>query len=151
MENNRDLEIISKKLNGEVKFLFKKPFEKDNCVLSSGIRIEFETIPSYNTNKKFHPKENGWLGYIVNIDGKNYYIAGDTDITEEAKEVKCDVAFLPCGGTYTMTATEAANLANIMKPEIAVPTHYGAIVGDKDDGKMFISLLNNVKGVEIIK
>ena len=57
--------------------------------------IKFETIPAYNTNKQFHPKENGWVGYIIEIAGNRYYIAGDTDITEENKKVKCDVAFVP--------------------------------------------------------
>lgn len=57
--------------------------------------IKFETIPAYNTNKQFHPKENGWVGYIIELAGNRYYIAGDTDITEENKKVKCDVAFVP--------------------------------------------------------
>ena len=64
--------------------------------------IKFETIPAYNTNKTFHPKENGWVGYSITLDDIRYYIAGDTDITEENRKVKCDVAFVPVGGTYTM-------------------------------------------------
>ena len=74
--------------------------------------IEFHTIPAYNTNKKFHPKENNWVGYIIKINNISYYIAGDTDITDENRKVKCDVAFLPVGGTYTMNFEEAADLAN---------------------------------------
>ena len=80
--------------------------------------IKFETIPAYNTNKKFHPKENNWVGYIVEIENNKYYIAGDTDITEENKKVKCDIAFIPVGGTYTMDYKEAAELTNIIKPKI---------------------------------
>ena len=63
-------------------------------------------------DKPFHPKENGWVGYIIELDGIRYYIAGDTDITEESKKVKCDVAFVPVGGTFTMDYKEAANLIN---------------------------------------
>ena len=74
--------------------------------------IKFETIPAYNTNKTFHSKKNGWVGYIIIINGIRYYIAGDTDITEENRKVKCDVAFVPVGGTYTMDFKEAANLIN---------------------------------------
>ena len=66
--------------------------------------IKFETIPAYNTNKTFHPKENYWVGYIITLDGIRYYIAGDTDITEENRKVKCDVAFVSVGGTYTMNS-----------------------------------------------
>ena len=71
--------------------------------------IKFETIPEYNTNKTFHPKENGWVGYIITLDDIRYYIAGDTDITEENRRVKCDVAFVPVGGTYTMALKRQHN------------------------------------------
>ena len=104
--------------------------------------INFSTIPAYNINKNFHPKENNWVGYILNINNVKYYIAGDTDINEENKNVKCDVAFLPVGGTYTMDYKEAADLANIIKPKIAVPIHYGIIVGTKEDALNFKKLIN---------
>lgn len=100
--------------------------------------IKFSTVSSYNVNKQFHPKENNWVGYIIELDGNKYYIAGDTDINEDNKLVKCDVAFVPVGGTYTMTASEAAELINIIKPKIAVPIHYGSIVGDEEDALTFI-------------
>lgn len=114
--------------------------------------IKFETIPAYNTNKQFHPKENGWVGYIIEIRGIRYYIAGDTDITEENKKVKCDVAFVPVGGTYTMDFKEAAELVNEIKPKIAIPIHYGSIVGTKQDATDFIKLLHpEIKGVILMK
>ena len=104
--------------------------------------IKFETIPAYNVNKTFHPKENEWVGYIIEIKGIRYYIAGDTDITEENKKVKCDVAFVPVGGTYTMDFREAAELINEIKPKVAVPIHYGSVVGTKQDAIDFVKLLN---------
>ena len=104
--------------------------------------IEILTIPAYNINKKFHPKENNWVGYILYINDIRYYIAGDTDITDENKKVNCDVAFLPVGGTYTMDYSEAAELANIIKPKIVVPIHYGIIVGTKEDATRFKNLIN---------
>lgn len=103
--------------------------------------ISFETIPAYNVNKHFHPKEEGWVGYILEFDGVRYYIAGDTDITPENRNVKCDIAFVPVGGTYTMTAEEAAQLVNELKPKIAVPIHYGKVVGSKEDAKKFEELI----------
>lgn len=112
--------------------------------------INFEVIPAYNTNKSFHPKENNWVGYIIELDGKKYYIAGDTDIAEEAKNVVCDVAFVPVGGTYTMTAKEAAELVNIIKPTIAVPVHYGSIVGTKEDAIEFEKYLSNATQCRIM-
>ena len=114
--------------------------------------IKFETISAYNTNKTFHPKENGWVGYIIIINGIRYYIAGDTDITEENKQVKCDVAFVPVGGTYTMDFKEAANLINEIKPKIAIPIHYGSVVGTEQDAIDFIRLLHpEIKGIILMK
>ena len=104
--------------------------------------IEVHTIPAYNTNKAFHKKEYGWVGYLIMLDEITYYIAGDTDITEENLQVRCDVAFVPVGGTYTMTYEEAARLVNQIHPKIAVPIHYGSIVGTKEDGKKFSELLD---------
>ena len=89
--------------------------------------IKFSTISAYNTNKTFHPKENEWVGYIIELENSKYYIAGDTDITDENKKVKCDVAFVPVGGTYTMDFKEAAHLINEIKPKIAVPIHLSLI------------------------
>ena len=114
--------------------------------------IKFETIPAYNTNKIFHPKENGWVGYIITLDDIRYYIAGDTDITEENRRVKCDVAFVPVGGTYTMDFKEAAQLINEIQPKIAVPIHYGSVVGTKQDATDFIKLLHpSIKGIILMK
>ena len=121
-------------------------FEKTNIVLvepNQKYKLEnqgliFETIPAYNVNKNFHKKEMNWVGYILEIEGKRVYVAGDTDITEENKQVKCDIALVPIGGTYTMEAKEAAELVNIIKPKIAIPIHYGAIVGNKEDEKIFV-------------
>ena len=114
--------------------------------------IKFETISAYNTNKTFHPKENGWVGYIIIINGIRYYIAGDTDITEENKQVKCDVAFVPVGGTYTMDFKEAASLINEIKPKIAIPIHYGSLVGTEQDAIDFVRLLHpEIKGIILMK
>ena len=102
-----------------------------------------EAVPAYNINKNFHEKANEWVGYIINIDGKRIYHAGDTDFIPEMKEIKeIDIALLPVGGTYTMDAKEAAEAANTIKPKIAVPMHYDSIVGSEEDAKRFKDLCN---------
>lgn len=103
--------------------------------------INVETIPSYNINKPYHPKENNWVGYILNNEGKRIYIPGDTDITEENMKIQCDILFVPIGGTYTMNYEEGAKLTNIIKPKVAIPVHYGKIVGKKEDAEEFKKLL----------
>ena len=101
----------------------------------SGIQIQ--AVPAYNRLKPFHPKRNGWIGYNVLMDGVRYYVAGDTDAVRELSSVECDVAMVPIGGTYTMTAKEAAKLINEIRPQVAIPTHYGSIVGKLEDGDVF--------------
>ena len=96
-----------------------------------------ETIPAYNILKSFHPRKKNWLGYVVTFEGRMIYVAGDTDLTPESKQVKCDIAFVPAGGKFTMNALKAAELVNIIQPEIAVPTHYGDVVGKPGDGRTF--------------
>ena len=99
--------------------------------------LEFETVPAYNLLKPFHPKSAEWVGYVLRIDGQRIYIAGDTDATKEAKAVKCEVALVPIGGTYTMDAKKAAELVNAIRPNVAIPVHYGSIVGKPADGDVF--------------
>lgn len=147
--------VISKDLLTK---LLKKGINKNAIIVAEPNKeyetqgINFNTIPAYNINKKFHPKENNWLGYIITINNVKYYVAGDTDITDENRKVKCDVAFVPVGGTYTMDFKEAARLINEIKPKIAVPIHYGSIVGTEQDARNFINLLNSeIKGVILIK
>ena len=136
--------------------LLRKGFRKDSIITVEPNKkymiqgMKFETIPAYNTNKQFHPKENGWVGYIIEIKGVRYYIAGDTDITEENRRVKCDVAFVPVGGTYTMDFKEAAKLVNEIKPKMAIPIHYGDIVGTKQDAIDFSKLLHPEIKCEIL-
>ncbi|MCR5267339.1 MAG: MBL fold metallo-hydrolase [Lachnospiraceae bacterium] len=108
----------------------------------------FETVASYNTLKPFHPKHAGNVGYILNIAGNRIYIAGDTDATKEAKDVKCDVALVPIGGTYTMDAKAAAELINTICPKVAIPVHFGGIVGKKEDAAKFASLVKEPVIVE---
>lgn len=130
-------------------------FKKENIVIVEPNKeyhienIKIKTIPAYNINKKFHPKENNWVGYILEVENKKIYIAGDTDITEESKEINCDIALVPIGGTYTMNPKEAAQLINTMKPKKVIPTHYAQIVGKKEDAIEFKNLVNSNISVEI--
>ena len=110
--------------------------------------IQFKVIPAYNVNKQFHAKEKQYAAYIVNMNGCRYYVAGDTDVNEDNLKVECDIALVPVGGTYTMTVSEAAELVNAIRPKVAIPTHYGLIVGDSEDGKKFSALID--KGIEVV-
>lgn len=114
--------------------------------------ISFETVPSYNIDKDYHKKGSNWVGYIININSKTYYVAGDTDVIPEMNGIKTDVAFLPVGGTYTMTAAQAAAAANIIKPFVVVPIHFADIVGTVEDAQKFIEGLDSgIRGVILKK
>jgi L-ascorbate metabolism protein UlaG (beta-lactamase superfamily) len=96
--------------------------------------VKVTAVAAYNTNKDFHPKANGWVGYVVTLSsGQRIYHTGDSDATPEMKTVQTDVALMPCGGTYTMTAAEVAAAANEFKPAILIPMHWGDIVGSRTD------------------
>jgi L-ascorbate metabolism protein UlaG (beta-lactamase superfamily) len=99
--------------------------------------VDIEVWPAYNTNKNFHPKSAGMLSFVATLDGIRYYHAGDTDFIPEMKDLEVDIAFLPVSGTYVMTAEEAIEAAKAIKPKVAVPMHYGAIVGGVDDALRF--------------
>ena len=111
--------------------------------------LKVETVPSYNILKPFHPKSAGWVGYILTVGGKRIFIAGDTDATDEIKKVQCDIALVPIGGTYTMDAKKAAELINTIQPEVAIPVHYGTIVGKPADGDVFAANVKEPVKVEI--
>ncbi len=104
--------------------------------------IKFRTVPSYNLEKKFHKKKKNWVGYIIDVDEASYYFAGDTDYIPEMDEIEADVVFLPVGGTYTMNAEEAAKAANSIKPKVAVPIHFGTVVGTREDAETFAKNLD---------
>ena len=125
---------VIEKLDSNYKTLEVKPENIYNLN-----NISFMTVPAYNIDKEYHPKDAGYVGYIVTLNNVTYYIAGDTDVLDELKVIKADVIFLPVGGTYTMTREEAVDLANTIKPKYAVPIHYGLAVGDELDAKYFVN------------
>ena len=102
--------------------------------------VKIEAVPAYNVNKQFHPKVNNWVGYIFTLDGERIYQAGDTDAVPEMNDIKADMVILPVGGTYTMTAEEAAGVVNKINPKIAIPMHFGKIVGSEEDAEKFKKL-----------
>ena len=103
---------------------------------------EVYTIASYNVGKQFHTKDMGYLGYLVKIEDQIVYVAGDCDQNDDNLRIKCDIALIPVGGKYTMDYRQAADLVNSIKPKLAIPTHYGYIVGDMDCGDRFIELVD---------
>lgn len=124
----------AKQLKGNIKIM------KPGDILTVD-NVTIESVPAYNPNKAYHPKVNKWMGFIVTLDKERLYYASDTDPIPEMKEVKnIDVALFPVGGTYTMNPEEAAEAAEIVNPEIAVPYHYGDIVGSEEDAQSFASL-----------
>ena len=110
--------------------------------------MQVRAVPAYNTNKPNHPKESGHVGYVVQMDGRKVYHAGDTDLIPEMADIGCDVALLPVGGTYTMTAEEAIEALEMIQPEYAVPMHYGDTLGGPDAAETFQN--GAPAGVEVV-
>ncbi len=111
-----------------------KPGEKKKV-----LGVEFETIDAYNTDREklqFHPHSNRWVGYIINVDGKRVYHAGDTDLTEEMGRVNTDLALLPVGGTYTMDIEEGLAATKQIRARNFAPMHYKALLGKEGSAKL---------------
>lgn len=130
-----------------------KPGDKVNV---QGIAIE--AVPAYNTNKinpgtgkPFHPKEDNKVGFIVTVNNVRIYHAGDTDAIPEMSKIKADIALLPVSGTYVMTAEEAAQAVNMIKPKLAIPMHIGKIVGSTKDAEKFKELVKECEVVILTK
>ena len=103
--------------------------------------ITVEVVPAYNLTRQGHPRGNNWVGYVLNLDGRRVYHAGDTDRIPEMKDIRADVVMVPVGGTYTMDAAEAAAAVNEdLKPSVAVPMHY-TVVGSEADAELFAQLV----------
>ena len=127
----------------------------DVRVISPGKSMSIENmmihaVPAYNTNKDFHPKKNGWLGFIIELDGTRIYHAGDTDVIPEMNDFETDIALLPVSGTYVMTAEEAVEAALAIQPKLAIPMHFGAIVGGEQDAQLFKQHLEGKVDVRIL-
>ncbi len=112
--------------------------------------VKIDVFPAYNTNKQFHPKSSGMLSFLVTLNGITVYHAGDTDVIEEMNYIRPDIALLPVSGTYVMTAEEAVEAALKLKPKVAIPMHYGRIVGDNEDAIRFRDMLKGKVEVRIL-
>ncbi len=109
--------------------------------------IKISGIASYNTDKHFHLKDENWVGFLIKMNGVLIYHAGDTDFIPEMQKLTGHknsdtefIALLPIGGRFTMNAEEAAEAAKLIKPDLAIPMHYGSIVGTKEDADEFLEL-----------
>ena len=134
----------AKKLTGDLRVI--KPGE--SLVVDE---VKVEAVPSHNTDKEFHPKKNAWLGFIIEIQGARIFHAGDTDFIPEMNGFNVDIALLPVSGTYVMTADQAVEAALAISPKLAIPMHYGTIVGSDQDAITFKKALEGKIEVLILQ
>ncbi len=137
-------EDCREKLGGiGAEFIAVKPGAEVNA---GGVPVK--AVAAYNVGKEFHPKANGWVGYVVIFvgDGETIYHAGDTDLIPEMEGLAPDVALLPVGGTYTMTAEEAAEAFRILKAKRGIPMHFGSVAGSQADADRFLELITKPTG-----
>ncbi|MCK9595684.1 MBL fold metallo-hydrolase [Candidatus Pacearchaeota archaeon] len=118
--------------------------------------IKISAVSAYNIDKPFHSVNEGWVGYIVKMNDVIIYHAGDTDLIPEMQKLtgykqpdKKFIALLPIGGRFTMNSEEAAEAAKLIKPSLAIPMHYGSIIGDKSDAEEFVRLCKET-GVDAV-
>ena len=122
--------------------------------------IKISTLPAYNLQSQFHSKSELWVGYLIKFHDVFIYHAGDTDLIPEMQKLtgykqagKEFVVLLPVGGKFTMNAEEAAEAVKLIKPTLAIPMHYGSVVGSEENAKEFVELCeeNGIKAVMLGK
>lgn len=134
----------SDKLDGDVRVM------KPGDTITVG-DINIKAVPAYNIGKKFHPVEKGWLGFLIEVEGVKIYHTGDTDFIPAMQDIKPDIALIPVSGTFVMTAEEAALAVEMLKPKIAIPMHFGSLVGEANDAVRFKNLLSGKTAVTILE
>lgn len=77
------------------------------------------------------------FGYLVTIGGKTVYHAGDTGLFNDMSDIRCDFALLPVAGASAMGPQEAADCVDLMRPQLAIPIHYGTVCGTVNDANEF--------------
>lgn len=103
-------------------------------------KIDILAVPAYNMDKKFHPPDAGWLGYVFTIGETTYYHAGDTDLLDSMKDIRCHVAFLPCDRDHTMGPEDAAKAAEACGANIVIPIHWGGHDDSRADAERLAEL-----------
>lgn len=129
------------KRDGLTNAVYMQPGEK---ISEKGLKIE--SVPAYNDT---HKRKYGWLGYVISLEGVSLYNTGDSGVTLEAEKVKADIVMIAIGGSFTMDAHEAAALVNKIQPAVAIPIHYGSIVGNPHDGDVFEHEVND--HIQVVK
>ncbi len=150
ISSEKTIIVAAKECLDQIKVTSKQiiGIEPNEEKIISGIKIK--AIAAYNldkinpeTKKPFHPKEDKKIGFLLTINNSTFYHAGDSDHIPEMNNLSPDVFFVPVSGTYVMTAKEAAQSVASVKPKVAIPMHYGSIVGSKNDAELFKKLVSS--------
>ena len=111
-------------------------------------------VHAYNVNKSFHPKGVG-AGYVFTFASLptpvRIYVAGDTDLIDEMKSIRCDVAILPIGGSYTMNCDEAARAVLVLNPKIAIPYHYNYLNDTRTNPSDFVEMVRKLNPDTLVR
>jgi L-ascorbate metabolism protein UlaG (beta-lactamase superfamily) len=128
---------------------------KNNQTVSPGSEITvmdlmISAVPAYNITKPMHPKNKGYVGYVIDFGGIRVYHTGDTERVPEMKAIRCDIILVPLGQKYTMNSVEDAVEAVLdTGASVAIPIHYRLYEGSTEDARKFSELLK-VKGVTVL-
>ena len=112
--------------------------------------IKIKAVPAYNidkinpdTSKPFHPKADNKIGFVISMGETSIYHTGDSDLIPEMNDLKPDILLVPVSGTYVMTAQEAVKAVEKIKPKVAIPMHFGTLVGNENDAKEFKNMVKS--------
>ena len=120
--------------------------------------VEVVGMPVANPHVEFrkHAEEASALGFVVIAEKKTVYFMADSDFMPQLEDMKPDVLLIAVGGTYTAASKEAAEIAQRVNPKLAIPIHWGSVVGTRDDAELFkelarvpVKILEPGEGVEV--
>jgi len=124
-----------------------RPIKPGETLEAAGLQVS--AVPAYNVRPErleMHPRDNNWVGFVLDLGGTRTYIAGDTDHIPEMEDIRSDLAFIPIGGTYTMDVQEAVGATKDLRPKLAVPYHFGFIVGPRSSGEEYVQAIAPIEG-----
>ena len=137
--------VFPESIKVDIKSALLKPVKVNSTNTIEGYKIV--AVPAYNIKKTmFHPRNKGYVGYIIDIDGIKIYHTGDTERIPEMKNLNVDIILLPLGQTYTMNSVEeAVEVVKDVKAKVAIPIHFGLYEGKAIDATNFCKLLEKEK------
>ncbi|MEE9133309.1 MAG: metal-dependent hydrolase [Gemmatimonadota bacterium] len=92
-------------------------------------------------------------GFLIDIDGRKIYHAGDTALITDMELLKgeVDIACLPIGDNFTMGPDDAVRAVEMIEPRTVIPMHYNTFEVIEQDPSVFAAKVGSRAQVVILE